>query len=102
MEARYGRAERTLEDAAWAHKYVMILDGNTFSSRLVRTLRSGLLFSEWFDNRLQPFVHHLPVCLLRTSLLEQHVLGLFLHYLLVRLPCPPPLRSAACPVRDHD
>ena len=55
------------EEAAWAHKYVMILDGNTFSSRLMRTLRSGSLvfraglFTEWFDERLEPFVHYLPV-----------------------------------------
>ena len=55
------------EEAAWAHKYVMILDGNTFSSRLMRTLRSGSLvfraglFTEWFDERLEPFLHYLPV-----------------------------------------
>jgi len=66
MEARYGRAARAPEEAAWAHKYVMILDGNTFSSRL-RTLRSGSLvfraglFREWFDERLEPFLHYLPV-----------------------------------------
>ena len=45
----------------------MILDGNTFSSRLMRTLRSGSLvfraglFSEWFDERLEPYLHYLPV-----------------------------------------
>ena len=67
MEARYGRAARAPEEAAWAHKYVMILDGNTFSSRLMRTLRSGSLvlraglFREWFDERLEPFLHYLPV-----------------------------------------
>ena len=66
-QAQFGRAERTPEDAAWAHKYVMILDGNTFSSRLMRTLRSGSLvfraglFSEWFDERLEPYLHYLPV-----------------------------------------
>ncbi|KAK9840812.1 hypothetical protein WJX81_006676 [Elliptochloris bilobata] len=69
MEKRYGRAERAPEEAAWANKFVMILDGNTFSSRLMRTLRSGSLifraglFSEWFDERLEPFLHYLP-CLL--------------------------------------
>lgn len=64
---RYGLADRMPEEAAWAHKYIMILDGNTFSSRLMRTLRSGSLifraglFTEWFDERLEPFVHYLPV-----------------------------------------
>ena len=39
----------------------------TFSSRLMRTLRSGSLifraglFTEWFDERLEPFIHYLPV-----------------------------------------
>ena len=64
------------EEAAWAHKYIMILDGNTFSSRLMRTLRSGSLvfraglFTEWFDERLEPFVHYLPV---RQQLQLRHV-----------------------------
>jgi len=45
----------------------MILDGNTFSSRLMRSLTSRSLlfkaglFSEWFDERIQPYVHYMPV-----------------------------------------
>ena len=45
----------------------MILDGNTFSSRLPTFLSSGSLllraglFAEWFDERLSPGKHYLPV-----------------------------------------
>ena len=55
------------EAEAWAHKYVMVIDGNTFSSRLMATLTSrslvfrASLFSEWFDERLVPGVHYIPV-----------------------------------------
>lgn len=45
----------------------MILDGNSFSSRLPTFLSSGSLlfraglFGEWFDERIWPFQHYLPV-----------------------------------------
>ncbi|EIE18580.1 hypothetical protein COCSUDRAFT_45356 [Coccomyxa subellipsoidea C-169] len=67
MEAQYGLKERVPEDEMWRYKFLMILDGNTFSSRLMRTLTSGSLvfraglFSEWFDERIQPGVHYIPV-----------------------------------------
>ncbi len=67
MEAQYGLKERVSEDEMWRYKFIMILDGNTFSSRLMRTLTSGSLvfraglFSEWFDERIQPGVHYIPV-----------------------------------------
>lgn len=83
MGRRYGRADRVPEEAAWAHKYIMILDGNTFSSRLMRTLRSGSLvfraglFTEWFDERLEPFLHYLPVRQqLQLSLMDDETGGL--------------------------
>ena len=67
MQAQYGLKERVPEDEMWRYKFIMILDGNTFSSRLMRTLTSGSLvfraglFSEWFDERIQPHVHYIPV-----------------------------------------
>ena len=45
----------------------MILDGNSFSSRLPKFLSSGSLlfraglFTEWFDERIRPWSHFLPV-----------------------------------------
>ena len=48
-------------------RFLMILDGNSFSSRLPTFLSSGSLlfraglFAEWFDERLAPMQHYLPV-----------------------------------------
>lgn len=45
----------------------MILDGNSFNSRLPTFLSSGSLifraglFGEWFDERIHPLKHYLPV-----------------------------------------
>ncbi len=36
MRERYGLVARAPEDEAWMHKFVMIMDGNTFSSRLMQ------------------------------------------------------------------
>lgn len=43
MQKRYGLKERVPEDDVWLYKYIMILDGNTFSSRLMKTLTAGSL-----------------------------------------------------------
>lgn len=43
LQERYGLKERTQEDDTWLYKYIMILDGNTFSSRLMKTLTAGSL-----------------------------------------------------------
>lgn len=56
----------------------MILDGNSFSSRLPVFLSSGSLlfraglFAEWFDERIQPMKHYLPV---RSSMSPVHLLS---------------------------
>lgn len=56
----------------------MILDGNSFSSRLPTYLSSGSLlfraglFAEWFDERIHPLKHYLPV---RSWVLGCWVLG---------------------------
>lgn len=53
--------------AAWAHKFVLDVDGNTFSGRFYRLLRSRsmvikqTIFKEWHDDRLVPWVHYAPV-----------------------------------------
>jgi len=36
MEARYGRKEHVDERAAFRHRHLMIVEGNTFSSRRAR------------------------------------------------------------------
>jgi hypothetical protein len=43
MQKKYGVVLRAPEEETWRHKYIMILDGNTFSSRLMKSLTSGSL-----------------------------------------------------------
>lgn len=53
--------------AGFTSKYVFDMDGNGFSGRYYRLLRSkacvlkATIFNEWHDDRLQPWVHYLPV-----------------------------------------
>ncbi|OQV00626.1 hypothetical protein CLAIMM_06099 [Cladophialophora immunda] len=53
--------------AAYAHKFVLDLDGNSFSGRFYRLLQSKSMvikqtvFEEWHDDRLIPWVHYVPV-----------------------------------------
>lgn len=63
-------AEATKKDppgAAYASKYVLDIDGNTFSGRFYRLLESKCavlkqtIFKEWHDGRLIPWVHFIPV-----------------------------------------
>lgn len=55
------------QDAAYSHKFVMDLDGNRFSGRYYRLLRSRsvvvkqTILKEWHDDRLIPWVHYVPV-----------------------------------------
>ena len=50
-----------------AHKFVLDLDGNSFSGRYYRLLQSKslvlkqTLFEEWHDDRVFPWVHFVPV-----------------------------------------
>jgi hypothetical protein len=52
---------------AYAHKILLDMDGNSFSGRFHRLLRSKsmvikqTLFQEWHDDRLMPWVHYVPV-----------------------------------------
>lgn len=54
-------------NATYLSKYVLDMDGNTFSGRFYRLLetRSAVLkqtiFKEWHDGRLIPWVHYIPV-----------------------------------------
>ncbi|KAJ7583088.1 glycosyl transferase family 90-domain-containing protein [Mycena floridula] len=51
----------------YGYKFVLDVDGNSFSSRYLGLLRSGSLvfkstiFSEFFDLWLKPYVHYIPV-----------------------------------------
>ena len=53
--------------AAYAAKYVLDLDGNAFSGRFYRLLKSKsavvkqTVFKEWHDGRLVPWVHFVPI-----------------------------------------
>jgi Glycosyl transferase family 90 len=53
----------------YQHRFLMDLDGNTFSGRFYNHLRSNSLslkmtvFKEWHDDRLRPWVHYVPVSL---------------------------------------
>ncbi|ODV90446.1 glycosyltransferase family 90 protein [Tortispora caseinolytica NRRL Y-17796] len=53
--------------AQFEHKYLMDVDGNSFSGRFLGFLKSNSLpfkatiFLEWHDSRLVPWVHYIPV-----------------------------------------
>ena len=69
-KAAFGIGNEETKDppsAAFAHKFVLDLDGNSFSGRYYRLLQSKsvvlkqTLFEEWHDDRLIPWVHFVPV-----------------------------------------
>ncbi|RMZ78163.1 hypothetical protein DV738_g4070, partial [Chaetothyriales sp. CBS 135597] len=55
------------KSAALANKYLLDIDGNSFSGRYYRLLKSKsavlkyTVFKEWHDDRLIPWVHYIPV-----------------------------------------
>ena len=55
------------KEAALGSKYALDMDGNTFSGRYYRLLKSKVavlkhtVFKEWHDGRLVPWVHYIPV-----------------------------------------
>jgi hypothetical protein len=55
------------KEAALGSKYALDMDGNTFSGRYYRLLKSNVavlkhtIFKEWHDGRLLPWVHFIPV-----------------------------------------
>ncbi|KAJ5678923.1 hypothetical protein N7462_007167 [Penicillium macrosclerotiorum] len=54
---------------AWAHKYLVDVDGNAFSGRFYAFLLSNsfvykiAMFREWHDEWLKPWVHYVPLSL---------------------------------------
>lgn len=63
----YAYGEMVGHDEAVMYKYVLDVDGNAWSARFKRLLTSGpLIFKstimpEWWTDRLQPWVHYVPV-----------------------------------------
>ncbi|KAJ7573683.1 glycosyl transferase family 90-domain-containing protein [Mycena floridula] len=61
----------------YQYKYLLDLDGNSFSSRYLGLLRSGslvfksTLFSEFFNDWLRPYVHYIPVLVDLSDLTEK-------------------------------
>lgn len=69
-KAAFGIGQDEIKDApsaAFRHKFVLDLDGNSFSGRYYRLLQSRslvlkqTLFEEWHDDRVFPWVHFVPV-----------------------------------------
>jgi hypothetical protein len=64
------------EGQAFKAKLVMDIDGNTFSGRFYRLLRSNSvvlkqsIFQEWHDDRLVPWAHYIPISPNMTELPE--------------------------------
>lgn len=60
-------AEPASQDAAWASKLLLDVDGNAFSGRFYAFLRSGSLplklaiFREWHEEWLRPWLHYVPL-----------------------------------------
>ena len=69
--------ERLPQDAFWRNKYLMDVDGNTFSQRFfVFLFHNSLifhagLFVDWFSERLKPNVHYIPISLTYKDLADK-------------------------------
>jgi Glycosyl transferase family 90 len=71
MKTRFSSKEGVMEsepkEATLESKYALDIDGNTFSGRYYRLLKSNVCvlkhtsFKEWHDGRLVPWVHYVPV-----------------------------------------
>ena len=67
QKQRLGETPRDPPHAHEAYKYILDIDGNTFSGRFPRLLVSGglvfkmTIFTEYFSKWLQPYVHYIPV-----------------------------------------
>ncbi|KAG4439907.1 hypothetical protein IFR05_004631 [Cadophora sp. M221] len=63
----FGKAEKDKNNDANAYKILYNLDGNSFSGRYYRFLKSNslifmqALFKEWHDDRILPWVHFVPI-----------------------------------------
>ncbi|KAJ1553572.1 capsule-associated protein CAP1 [Nowakowskiella sp. JEL0078] len=69
MKKRYRFADSVSFEKMMAHKYLIDVDGNSFSQRFVSFLRSNSLvfkmtiFNEYFDSWIQPFIHYIPIAI---------------------------------------
>ena len=77
MGEKYGIGNWTDEVDFFKFKYLIAVDGMTFISRLPKYPTSGSLvfragiFSEWYDERLKPYEHFIPVRLDYSDLEEK-------------------------------
>ena len=68
--------DRQPDEAQYRYRFVMDLDGNSYSGRFYSHLRSRsvslkmTIFREWHDDRLFPWVHFVPVSLSMNELPE--------------------------------
>ena len=75
-EDYFHKAEKDQNDDANQYKILYNLDGNSFSGRYYRFLKSNSLvfmqamFKEWHDDRILPWVHFVPVGLSMEELPE--------------------------------
>ncbi|KAK6974383.1 CAP10 domain-containing protein [Favolaschia claudopus] len=64
-------------EEVYQYKYLLDVDGNTFSGRYLGLLRSGSLvfkataFEEYFDDWLRPYEHYIPVKIDMSDLVEK-------------------------------
>ncbi|KAJ7758516.1 glycosyl transferase family 90-domain-containing protein [Mycena maculata] len=53
---------RSPKEDVYHYKYLLDVDGNTFSGRFLSLLRSGsLVFKEYFNDWIRPYEHYIPV-----------------------------------------
>ncbi|KAJ7190231.1 glycosyl transferase family 90-domain-containing protein [Mycena pura] len=69
--------ERSPREEVYQYKYLLDVDGNTFSGRYLGLLRSGSLifkataFEEYFNDWLRPYQHYIPVKIDLSDLVEK-------------------------------
>ncbi|CDM33803.1 Lipopolysaccharide-modifying protein [Penicillium roqueforti FM164] len=67
--AYFGVFKQAGQQDAWAHKFLVDIDGNAFSGRFHAFLHSNsfvykiAIFREWHDEWLKPWVHYVPLSL---------------------------------------
>ena len=72
----FAMVDRQPDEAQYRNRFVMDLDGNSYSGRFYAHLRSRsvslkmTIFREWHDDRLFPWVHFVPVSLSMKELPE--------------------------------
>ncbi|KAF9032264.1 hypothetical protein BDZ89DRAFT_1131403 [Hymenopellis radicata] len=67
LQAQYPPRNRHSRKDAWQYKYIIDVDGNGWSGRFKKLMSSNSLvfkssvYPEWFVDRVQPWVHYVPV-----------------------------------------